>query len=224
MNNIIEILTYKMLWLVAAMGLLFTAGSFFHPVFVPFALICVLGLFDQIGFGIGIQRRDLETGKGVDAAELHQSAYHITGFIANLIALGLVWLLEKHINGTVTAWYCIIAFVLPYWFGCKDVFYYFGLGEPMSKHMFWFYWTPLGIGRTLRLTFKRLEQITIFEEDDIEICELHRDSSIIAYLKEVFLTHKQRVWLTREEVVTQNYIGLIVTTAYIIYHWMGGLF
>ena len=197
------------------MAVLTIGASFFMPAFIPFAEWFTLGLFDQVGYSFVVQGRNDKTPEGFKIAE---SAYHIIGFMMNAAVLGLVFILVKETNSVAVAYYSLIGFILPFWFGLKDVMYYLGLQEKMSDFMYWFYWTPLGICRTTRLMLQgKIQGLIQINHETRQLEEKERQEGMLRFAAAVFLTHKDRVWLTKKEIIIQAVMGLAAT---IIYLWM----
>ena len=131
MNELINILKYKLVWLNLILCIIFLILSFY--LFESAALLFVLlsNLFDILGYHFSLIRRTTQLPEKII---IH--SYRINQFMYDMLLLIII--------GIQFDWAAALAGWILKQFGLQDIFYYLFLKTSLPQKWTWMKWTPLG--------------------------------------------------------------------------------
>jgi len=131
MNEFINILKYRLVWLNLVLCIVFTILSFYFFEFASFLFVLVSNLFDILGYHFSLIRR---TNQLPEKIIIH--SYRINQFMYDVLLLLII--------GIQFDWIAALAGWIMKQFGLQDIFYYLFLKTPIPLKWTWMKWTPLG--------------------------------------------------------------------------------
>lgn len=131
MNEFINILKYRLVWLNLILCIIFTilSFSFFKTAAVLFILLS--NLFDILGYHFSLIRRSTQLPEKII---IH--SYRINQFMYDVLLLIII--------GIQFDWVAALAGWILKIFGLQDVLYYIFLKAKLPQKWTWMKWTPLG--------------------------------------------------------------------------------
>ena len=131
MNELINILKYRLVWLNLILCIIFLILSFYF--FEAAALLFVLlsNLFDILGYHFSLIRRTTQLPEKII---IH--SYRINQFMYDMLLLIII--------GIQFDWVAALAGWILKQFGLQDIFYYLFLKTSLPQKWTWMKWTPLG--------------------------------------------------------------------------------
>ena len=131
MNELINILKYRLVWLNLILCIIFLILSFY--LFESAALLFVLlsNLFDILGYHFSLIRRTTQLPEKII---IH--SYRINQFMYDMLLLIII--------GIQFDWVAALAGWILKQFGLQDIFYYLFLKTSLPQKWTWMKWTPLG--------------------------------------------------------------------------------
>ena len=131
MNELINILKYRLVWLNLILCIIFLILSFYF--FESAALLFVLlsNLFDILGYHFSLIRRTTQLPEKII---IH--SYRINQFMYDMLLLIII--------GIQFDWVAALAGWILKQFGLQDIFYYLFLKTSLPQKWTWMKWTPLG--------------------------------------------------------------------------------
>lgn len=132
MNELINILKYKLIWLNFLLSVLFIPLSFYEYRFAPFLFILLSNLFDILGYHFSLIRRTTQLPEKIIIR-----SYRINQIMYDVLLLIII--------GIQFSWIAALAGWIMKQFGLQDVFYYLFLKENLPAKWNWMKWTPLGL-------------------------------------------------------------------------------
>ncbi|MCU0342337.1 MAG: hypothetical protein MUE93_00785 [Ignavibacteriaceae bacterium] len=131
MNELINILKYRLVWLNFLLSFVFTVLSFYF--FEVSALLFVLlsNLFDILGYHFSLIRRTKQLPEKIIIR-----SYRINQLMYDVLLLIII--------GIQFDWIAAIAGWIMKLFGLQDILYYLFLEKNLPLNWHWMKWTPLG--------------------------------------------------------------------------------
>lgn len=164
MNTIIQILRYKLLWLVALLTVVISTSTIFDYRFALPGFGFLYLFMDMLGYYFlasnGKPTTKYELGP---TDEVRIKAFRIYAFVASNVILGLVIALIWVLLGFKAALIVGVGSFLLWWFGVYEILYYKFYKLTLDKEWNWVYWTPVGI---LKALFKGKNVIKTFLKKD----------------------------------------------------------
>ena len=131
MNEFINILKYRLVWLNLFLCVLFVILSFYLFETAAFLFILLSNLFDILGYHFSLIRRSKQLPEKI---VIH--SYRINQFMYDVLLLIII--------GIQFDWIASFAGWILKFFGLQDVLYYIFLKEKLPQKWTWMKWTPLG--------------------------------------------------------------------------------
>lgn len=131
MNEFINIIKYRLVWLNLLFCMSFTIISFYFFEAAAFLFILFSNLFDILGYHFSLIRRTTQLPEKII---IH--SYRINQFMYDLLLLILI--------GIQFDWIASLAAWIMKLFGLQDILYYIFLHESLPQNWTWMKWTPLG--------------------------------------------------------------------------------
>ena len=131
MNELINILKYRLVWLNLILCIVFVILSFYLFEAAAFLFVLLSNLFDILGYHFSLIRCSSALPEKIIIR-----SYRINQFLFDLLLLVLI--------GIQFDWISAIAGWIMKLFGLQDVFYYLFLKENLPLRWNWMKWTPLG--------------------------------------------------------------------------------
>lgn len=131
MNELINILKYRLVGLNVLLVLLIGAISFYEFRFAPLLFILLSNLYDVLGYHFSLIRRSTQLPEKIIIR-----SYRINQMMFDVLLLILIGLLFDWI-ASLSGW------ILKQ-FGLQDVLYYLFLSKKLPDKWTWMKWTPLG--------------------------------------------------------------------------------
>lgn len=131
MNEFINILKYRLVWLNLFLCVLFVILSFYFFETAAFLFILLSNLFDILGYHFSLIRRSKQLPEKI---VIH--SYRINQFMYDVLLLIII--------GIQFDWIASFAGWILKFFGLQDVLYYLFLKEKLPQKWTWMKWTPLG--------------------------------------------------------------------------------
>lgn len=131
MNEVKNILKYRLVWLNVFLCLVFGVLSFFYIEAAALLFILLSNLFDILGYHFSLIRRINQLPEKII---IH--SYRINQFMYDVLLLLII--------GIQFDWISSLAGWIMKEFGLQDVFYYLFLKIPLPQNWTWMKWTPLG--------------------------------------------------------------------------------
>ncbi len=131
MNELINILKYRLVWLNLALCVVLTIISFYFFETAALLFILLSNLFDILGYHFTLIRRSNQLPEKII---IH--SYRINQFMYDVLLLILI--------GTQFGWITSLTGWIMKLFGLQDVFYYIFLKEKLPQNWTWMKWTPFG--------------------------------------------------------------------------------
>jgi hypothetical protein len=131
MNELINILKYRLVWLNLLLFIIFLILSFYFFEAAAFLFVLLSNLFDILGYHFSLVRRTTQLPEKIIVR-----SYRINQFLFDLLLLVLI--------GIQFDWISAVAGWIMKLFGLQDVFYYLFLKEKLPLTWNWMKWTPLG--------------------------------------------------------------------------------
>ena len=131
MNEFINILKYRLVWLNLLLCVLFAILSFYFFETAAFLFILLSNLFDILGYHFSLIRRSTQLPEKII---IH--SYRINQFMYDVLLLIII--------GIQFDWIAALAGWIMKFFGLQDVLYYVFLKEKLPQKWNWMRWTPLG--------------------------------------------------------------------------------
>ncbi len=134
MNEFINILKYRLVWLNLFLCILFAILSFYFFETSAFLFILLSNLFDILGYHFSLIRRSTQLPEKII---IH--SYRINQFMYDVLLLIII--------GVEFDWIAAFGGWIMKLFGLQDVLYYVFLKEKLPQKWNWMRWTPLGFFR-----------------------------------------------------------------------------
>jgi hypothetical protein len=134
MNEFINILKYRLVWLNLLLCILFAILSFYFFETTAFLFILLSNLFDILGYHFSLIRRSTQLPEKIIIR-----SYRINQFMYDALLIIII--------GIQFDWIAALAGWIMKLFGLQDIFYYVFLKEELPKKWDWMKWTPLGFFR-----------------------------------------------------------------------------
>jgi hypothetical protein len=131
MNEVINILKYRLVWLNVLLVLITTAISFYEFRFAALVFILLSNLYDILGYHFSLIRRSNQLPEKIIIR-----SYRINQLMYDILLLILI--------GFLFDWIASLAGWIMKQFGLQDVLYYFFLSKKLPEKWTWMKWTPLG--------------------------------------------------------------------------------
>jgi hypothetical protein len=131
MNEVINILKYRLVWLNVLLALITTTISFYEFRFAALVFILLSNLYDILGYHFSLIRRSTQLPEKIIIR-----SYRINQLMYDILLLILI--------GFLFDWIASLAGWIMKQFGLQDVLYYFFLSKKLPKKWTWMKWTPLG--------------------------------------------------------------------------------
>ena len=131
MNELINILKYKLVWLNLILCIIFLILSFYLFEFSALLFILSSNLFDILGYHFSLIRRTTQLPEKII---IH--SYRINQFMYDMLLLIII--------GIQFDWVAALAGWILKQFGLQDIFYYLFLKTSLPQKWTWMKWTPLG--------------------------------------------------------------------------------
>lgn len=148
MNEFINILKYRLVWLNLVLCIVFTILSFYFFEFASFLFVLVSNLFDILGYHFSLIRR---TNQLPEKIIIH--SYRINQFMYDVLLLLII--------GIQFDWIAALAGWILKQFGLQDIFYYLFLQTSLPQKWTWMKWTPLGFFKGNLSRNEILIQVTV---------------------------------------------------------------
>ena len=134
MNELINILKYRLVWLNLILCIIFLILSFyFFEVAAPL-FVLLSNLFDILGYHFSLIRRTTQLPEKII---IH--SYRINQFMYDVLLLIII--------GIQFDWVVALSGWILKQFGLQDIFYYLFLKTSLPQKWTWMKWTPLGFFR-----------------------------------------------------------------------------
>jgi hypothetical protein len=130
-NEFINILKYRLVWLNLILCIIFTILPFYFFETAAFLFILLSNLFDILGYHFSLIRRSTQLPEKIIIL-----SYRVNQFIYDLLLLIII--------GIQFDWIAALAGWVMKLFGLQDIFYYVFLKEKLPQKWDWMRWTPLG--------------------------------------------------------------------------------
>ncbi len=131
MNELINILKYRLVWLNLILCIIFLILSFYLFEFSALLFILLSNLFDILGYHFSLIRRTTQLPEKII---IH--SYRINQFMYDVLLLIII--------GIQFDWVAALAGWILKQFGLQDIFYYLFLKTSLPQKWTWMRWTPLG--------------------------------------------------------------------------------
>ena len=131
MNEFINILKYRLVWLNLLLCIVFVILSFIFYEAAVFLFILLSNLFDILGYHFSLVRRTKQLPEKIIIR-----SYRIIQFLFDLLLLVLI--------GIQFDWISALAGWIIKLFGLQDILYYVFLNTSLPQNWTWMKWTPLG--------------------------------------------------------------------------------
>ena len=131
MNELINILKYRLVWLNLILCIIFLILSFYLFEFSALLFVLLSNLFDILGYHFSLIRRTTQLPEKII---IH--SYRINQFMYDLLLLIII--------GIQFDWVAALAGWILKQLGLQDIFYYFFLKTSLPQKWTWMKWTPLG--------------------------------------------------------------------------------
>jgi hypothetical protein len=131
MNELINILKYRLVWLNFLLCCLLGLFAFYEYRIAGFLFISVSNLFDIFGYHFSLIRRTNRLPEKIIIR-----SYRINQFMFDLLLLILIGLLFNWMTA-LSGWIMKL-------FGLQDILYYIFLQKGLPEKWTWMKWTPLG--------------------------------------------------------------------------------
>lgn len=131
MNEFINILKYRFVWLNLILSIVFIILSFIFYEAAAFLFILLSNLFDILGYHFSLIRCSNELPEKIIVR-----SYRINQFLFDLLLLVLI--------GIQFDWISALAGWIMKLFGLQDILYYVFLKTSLPQNWTWMKWTPLG--------------------------------------------------------------------------------
>lgn len=131
MNEFINILKYRLVWLNLILCIIFTILSFYFFETAAFLFVLLSNLFDILGYHFSLIRRSTHLPEKII---IH--SYRINQFMYDVLLLIII--------GIQFDWISALAGWILKQFGLQDIFYYLFLKTSLPQTWTWMKWTPLG--------------------------------------------------------------------------------
>ena len=131
MNELINILKYKLVWLNLILCIIFLILSFYLFEFSALLFVLSSNLFDILGYHFSLIRRTTQLPEKII---IH--SYRINQFMYDMLLLIII--------GIQFDWVAALAGWILKQFGLQDIFYYLFLKTSLPQKWTWMKWTPLG--------------------------------------------------------------------------------
>ena len=131
MNEFINILKYRLVWVNLFLCVFFVILSFYFFKTAAFLFVLLSNLFDILGYHFSLIRRSKQLPEKI---VIH--SYRINQFMYDVLLLIIIGL---HFD-----WIASFAGWILKFFGLQDVLYYIFLKEKLPQKWSWMKWTPLG--------------------------------------------------------------------------------
>lgn len=131
MNEFINILKYRLVWLNLFLCVFFVILSFYFFETAAFLFLLLSNLFDILGYHFSLIRRSKQLPEKI---VIH--SYRINQFMYDVLLLIII--------GLQFDWIAALAGWIMKLFGLQDVLYYLILKEKLPQKWTWMKWTPLG--------------------------------------------------------------------------------
>ena len=144
MNEFINILKYRLVWLNLLLCIVFTILSFYFFETAAFLFVLLSNLFDILGYHFSLVRR---TNQLPEKIIIH--SYRINQFMYDLLLIIII--------GVQFDWIAALCGWIMKQFGLQDILYYIFLKISLPQKWSWMKWTPLGF---IKGNLTRVEIIT----------------------------------------------------------------
>ena len=144
MNEFINILKYRLVWLNLLLCIVFTILSFYFFETAAFLFVLLSNLFDILGYHFSLVRR---TNQLPEKIIIH--SYRINQFMYDLLLIIII--------GVQFDWLAALCGWIMKQFGLQDILYYIFLKISLPQKWSWMKWTPLGF---IKGNLTRVEIIT----------------------------------------------------------------
>ena len=144
MNEFINILKYRLVWLNLLLCIVFTILSFYFFETAAFLFVLLSNLFDILGYHFSLVRR---TNQLPEKIIIH--SYRINQFMYDLLLIIII--------GMQFDWIAALCGWIMKQFGLQDILYYIILKISLPQKWSWMKWTPLGF---IKGNLTRMEIIT----------------------------------------------------------------
>ena len=131
MNELINILKYRLVWLNLILCIIFLILSFYLFEFSALLFVLLSNLFDILGYHFSLIRRTTQLPEKII---IH--SYRINQFMYDMLLLIII--------GIQFDWVAALAGWILKQFGLQDIFYYLFLKTSLPQKWTWMKWTPLG--------------------------------------------------------------------------------
>ena len=131
MNELINILKYRLVWLNLILCIIFLILSFYLFEFSALLFVLLSNLFDILGYHFSLIRRTTQLPEKII---IH--SYRINQFMYDLLLLIII--------GIQFDWVAALAGWILKQFGLQDILYYLFLKTSLPQKWTWMKWTPLG--------------------------------------------------------------------------------
>lgn len=132
MEELINIIKYKWIWLNILLCLISLSLSFYYFQTAAILFVLLSNLFDLLGYHFSLIRRTTKLPEKIIIR-----SYRINQFMFDVLLLILIWIQFN--------WVAAVAGWIMKLFGLQDVFYYLFLKENLPEKWNWMKWTPLGL-------------------------------------------------------------------------------
>ena len=144
MNEFINILKYRLVWLNLLLCIVFTILSFYFFETAAFLFVLLSNLFDILGYHFSLVRR---TNQLPEKIIIH--SYRINQFMYDLLLIIII--------GMQFDWIAALCGWIMKQFGLQDILYYIFLKISLPQKWSWMKWTPFGF---IKGNLTRVEIIT----------------------------------------------------------------
>ncbi len=131
MNELVNILKYRLVWLNLILCIIFLILSFYLFEFSALLFVLLSNLFDILGYHFSLIRRTTQLPEKII---IH--SYRINQFMYDVLLLIII--------GIQFDWVAALAGWILKQFGLQDIFYYLFLKTSLPQKWTWMKWTPLG--------------------------------------------------------------------------------
>ena len=131
MNELINILKYRLVWLNLILCIIFLILSFYFFEAAAPLFVLLSNLFDILGYHFSLIRRTTQLPEKII---IH--SYRINQFMYDMLLLIII--------GIQFDWVAALAGWILKQFGLQDIFYYLFLKTSLPQKWTWMKWTPLG--------------------------------------------------------------------------------
>jgi hypothetical protein len=131
MNEFVNIVKYRLVWLNLILCIIFTILSFYFFEIAAILFILLSNLFDILGYHFSLIRRSTQPPEKIIIHSYRINQFMYDGLLLILIGIEFDWI------AALSGWIMKL-------FGLQDVFYYVFLKEKLPQKWNWMRWTPLG--------------------------------------------------------------------------------